>query len=174
MNKTYSVGDKVWWARCGTDRIKKPCPICFGKRKVTLILGDESEVVLPCNYCAPGFESPTGTISEYEYIAAPEQVTIDRVSSETTPGGTKYEYRHEHWLLSPDIIFDTEEAALTKCEEIAEKLHKEETTRTEYLKKDKQKSFSWNAGYHLREAKRCRKEAERHEEKAVVCKERAR
>lgn len=71
----------------------------------------------------------------------------------------------------PDV-FLTESAARTQAEGKKEELERDQRTRAECIKKNVHKSFSWNASYHLREAKRHRKDALRHDEKAQLCKER--
>jgi len=172
--KQYKVGDEVWWARCGTREVRKPCPICFGDKKVTLTLGNGDEVVLPCDYCGHVLgEEPSGMITEYEYLAEPEPATITRISSEITIAGTEYEYFAGCYRIEDEMLFDTELGAIMKCAEVKEKLEKEQITRAEYIKADKLKSYSWNAGYHLRNAKKDRKSAEYHEKMAILCKDRA-
>lgn len=47
----YSVGDKAWWAKYSRVPVKKTCPICYGKMRVTLILGNGNRVETDCSYC---------------------------------------------------------------------------------------------------------------------------
>ena len=176
--KQYKVGDVVWWAMIERyKQVTKPCPICFGNKEVTLILGNKEQVILPCNYCRSGYDDPSGTIIEHEWHGVPKQITIDGMEVQINSLGEKREYHSgsptSHYILTDDDIFDTEEEALKKCEAIKQKVENEERTRAEYIKKDKVKSFSWNAGYHLREATRLEKDAARHREQAKLCKERA-
>jgi len=166
--KNYALDDVVWLAKCGTQQVVKPCLVCHGKLQVTLVLGNGDEVILPCDYCGRGYEYPSGIISEYEYVAAPIQVTITGIEIRRD----KTEYSGEGYHLDSDKIFDTKEEALAKCQLIANELEKDQSQRSEYLKHDTKKTFSWNAGYHLRAAKKCRKDAEYHESKAILCKER--
>jgi hypothetical protein len=49
----------------------------------------------------------------------------------------------------------------------------EQSTRAEYLKKNMNKKYSWNAGYHLKEAKRSEEQAAYHRKKAMLCKAKA-
>jgi hypothetical protein len=44
--------------------------------------------------------------------------------------------------------------------------------REDHVKHDKNKSYSWNAGYHKREAKRAAKKVEYHTKMAAECKDR--
>ena len=173
--KQYHVNDTVWLARFNHEQVTKPCPVCFKTRQVTLILGNGDKVILPCNYCERGYIPPSGVITEYEYVAEARQIRITQVDSEETEDGTKYRYHSSPNYYHDDgnLLFDTAEEAQIKSLELKEKYEKEQLTRTENIKKSKHKSFSWNAGYHIGEAKRDRKSAEYHEKMAVICKERA-
>jgi hypothetical protein len=175
--KIYNVGDIVWYAECGSREVSIQCPVCFGKRQVVVILGNDDQVTTPCSYCSHGYEPPNGRDTEYKFISEPKQYWITSIESKITADGELREY-HSGTLtcyrrLENDKIFDTEEEALKKCEEVKAELEYEQTTKAEYLKEKAHKSFSWNAGYHLREAKRYKRQIEYHEKMAVLCKARA-
>jgi len=169
----YQVGDTVWHARCDFLPIKKPCPVCFGERQVTLILGNGDHVALPCDYCHVGFNPPTGQVSEYEYVIEPKLVNITAVELKVTETTVKAEYRDRCFVYRDDTLFPTKEEAAVKGAELKAALEKEQETRADLIKKNVHKKFSWNAGYHLREAKRDRASAERHEKLAALCKARS-
>ena len=169
----YNVGDKVWWARCDRRELKQPCPVCFGKREVILILGNDDRVTLPCDYCGHGYEAPSGTVSDWEWTAQPELITITRVDTRVSLEGEDHDYFYGNYRMDDSVIFDTEEEARKRCGEIAHEREVAQATRADLVKKDKQKTFSWNAGYHLRNAKKCREEAEWHDRLAQICKARA-
>ena len=168
--KIYKIGDKVWAAFAERRDVTETCPVCFGKLKVTLVLGDGSAVELPCDYCGKGFGYPIGAVQEIRYCSGAELRTIDRVSIEFTGSRQEVSYRSGNNVLYPEKVFDTEKEALACCEKIAEALNKEQKESAAYIKNDIKKSFSWNAGYHLREAKRHEADAARHRERAVLCK----
>lgn len=171
----YKVGDRVWLARAGTEEIKKPCPVCYGKLSVRLILGNDDVVELPCDYCGKGFEGPRGWVTEYEYSIGAENLVVREVRSEITDAGetNHYLFSGGRYADSGGDIFDTEQEALTQCQEVKARLEEEQRTRAEYIKAKDNMTFAWNAGYHLREAKREEASAARHRERAKLCKERA-
>jgi hypothetical protein len=169
-NKIYKIGDKVWAAFAERRDIAETCPVCFGKLKVTLILGDDSVAELPCDYCGKGFDRPRGIVQEIRYVSGAELRTIDYVSVEFAVNEQRTVYRSGTRILYPEKIFDTEKEALECCEKIAESLNEEMKTRAEYIKADVKKNYSWNAGYHLREARRLDRLAAQHRERAVLCK----
>ena len=173
----YKIGDTVYVANCGHRQIDIPCPVCFGKIRVTLILGNGESVSLPCDYCGKGFDGPRGYVSEYDYVAEAAARTITAANITLTDTGEKVEYRSgssfSYYTLKEEDCYSTFEEASATAVAVKEKMIEEQNTRAEYIKEDIKKSFSWNAGYHLREAKRNRREIEYHERMAVICKERS-
>ncbi len=166
----FKVDDKVWWAKCRWEQKRILCPTCFGKLQVTLILGNGDEVTLPCQGCAPGFESPTGHISEYDYISEPEMIYINGMNLEINGNKEKVRYISSSCSYDEEELFWNHSEALAESQEKKRKLDEEQVTRAEYIKNKVHKSFSWNAGYHMREAKQLRSKAEYHDKMAIVCK----
>jgi len=169
----FKIGDKVWVAGWGQIAKDVPCPACYTKREVTLILGNGDHIILPCEGCSQGYMPPTGYVTEYEFSSEPEIHIITGIETRQTEKGVDVEYRASQYCLPADRVFDNESDARAEGEKMAAEQHEKERTRAEYIKHDKNKKYSWNAVYHLREAKRKRKEADGHEEKAKLCKERA-
>lgn len=173
MDKLFNLGETAWFARTGFQEIQEPCPICFGNKSVVVVLGNGDEVSVPCSYCGVAYMSPTGTIAAYRGEPAAERVTIagreirEGEKTEVTYNGYGGRFYYSYQL------FETEAAALAASKELCEKELKDRETRAEWIKKDKIKSFAWNAGYHLRAAKKLRSDIEYHERMAVVCKSRS-
>jgi len=78
-------------------------------------------------------------------------------------------YRGNHTYDEKDVWATKEEAQIVANAK-KEQLDKDQATRAEYIKKDVQKSFSWNAHYHMRHAKKDRESADYHDKMAVICK----
>jgi hypothetical protein len=166
----FKVGDQVWWAKCRWESIRIPCPTCFGKLKVKLILGNDDEVILPCHGCAPGYESPRGYIEEYHYLSEPELICISGMDIEIHGDKETVRYNSSQCSYDEEDLFSEQTEALDKSKDKKRKLDEEQRTKAEYIKKKVHKDFSWNAHYHMGEAKRLRKTAEYHDKMAVVCK----
>ena len=171
--KEYKVGDVVWSAYAGTKLVKKECPVCFRKLSVILELGNGERMKMPCEYCAPGYEDPRGFIEEWEYVKEATQKTITEIEVKETSNGRTFRYQSSNQILESNMIFDTEAEALAHSEKVAIEHNKDEFERAEGLKECAHKKYSWHVGYHRREAKKDRESAERHERKAIACKERA-
>jgi hypothetical protein len=171
----YKVGDAVWVPRVGQRQVSKVCDICYGKLEVTLILGNGDTCVLPCDACRDGFEGPKGTYRTYEYVADAEVAIITSISTLTTEDGDSvgYCFNNNGCSTAEENVFATKEEALSAAGGIAIKNGIEQEKRADYIKEDKKKSYSWNAGYHLRGAKQARSSMEHHEKMAKLCKARS-
>lgn len=178
----YKIGDTAWFAKYAMELLTLPCPVCFTKREVTLILGNGDEVKLPCNNCAPGYTPPSGYVKEFEYVCAAVPVYISGLVTETDSAGMETtEYRSrvagEHGFYDmtykEECLYPDEATAKTAAIELKVRAEREQETRSECIKKNNLKSFSWNAGYHLREAARNEKQMEYHRKMAVICRQRA-
>jgi len=172
--KIFNVGDTVYIASHGNEQEQKPCPVCFTKREVMLTLGDGTEIMLPCGYCSRGYEPPTGYVSEYVVGGRVTQVTIATVQVEIGKDGKAAGYSHtdNHWSKQVNT-FATRDEAQVYADMLSAAYKVEQDTRAEYIKKDVYRSYSWNVGYHRREAKRDRESADRHDKLLVICKERS-
>jgi len=57
----FNIGDEAFIVRSSCHYgIKVPCTVCFGKRRVTVILGNDERVDSECGYCSHGIEPPSG------------------------------------------------------------------------------------------------------------------
>lgn len=149
----FKLGDTVFYVESSTRHQKRiPCPMCFGKKYVQIILGDDSKESIECGYCAHGFERPSGTAITWE----PEAVVYKgEISGISTRDSVRYEIGYR--TLSGSDIFETEEAANME----RDRRFKEETERAALWFRDSfitaKKTQIWSAGYH----RRCIKDLER-------------
>jgi len=167
MTKRYNVGDEVWYASYERREVRVPCPVCYGDKSVIVILGNGDEVQVECAYCQSGFNPPMGFVTEYiqEPRAEFQVITNRRVVEEY--GNEEISYYSSHYGLYPDRMFDTESEAMNKAIEMQ---IADEQYKLEHPKQKNEKSYTWNAGYHMKNAASRRKEAEYHEAKAKICK----
>lgn len=166
MIPAFKIGDRVWLGTYSLHEVLVTCPICFGKLAVVLTLGNGNEVQIECDYCGKGYDSPRGYVIDRQPSAAARSYVIDRVSVSSTD----VEYKSEFQTLRAAEVFATEAEALAGAAEIAAKEKIAREARADYCKAYSAKSYAWNAGYHLSEAKRNRRSAEHHERMASICK----
>jgi len=138
------IGDVIYWVESHTHYGKSiPCPMCFGKQFVTIILGDGSETKSECGMCSHGLDRATGQAKTWDAVAL---ICSGEITGVSTREGIKYEvgyksvYQHE--------CFDSKELAEVE----RDKKQKEcERRRDEWFKEsfiNCKKSQIWNAGYH--------------------------
>jgi hypothetical protein len=171
----YKIGDIVWIPYAGNKQVQIKCPICDGKLKVTLILGNGDECILPCSYCASGYEGPKGHITEYEYGIDATIFTVTGMNINSTENGEEVEYHSgtPNCYRTAKVVYPDRELALKAAEDLKREYEEDQVKRADYMKYDKKKSYSWNAGYHLRNANKMRRDIEYHEKMAVICKSKA-
>ena len=169
----FKVGDKVWNASCRWEKIKQVCPTCFGKKEITLILGNDDRVIIPCKGCSLGYESPSGIVEEYDYIVEPKLVFIDGMSIEIEGDKEKVTYKGGCYWYYDENLFVNKEDAAKEAKKKRKTLFEEQSNKVEHIKKNVHKDFSWNASYHIRQANNARKDAARHDALAKICKKRS-
>ena len=168
-------GDEVWCASFTPRQVPIECPVCFGKKKVHLILGDGTKVEQKCAYCSPGYSEPSGVIMEWDRQPLAELKKISGVHIETTAKGTDVRYvMSDNYSYPQENVFDTAGEAQAFAFEKVEEYNSEEFEKALRRKQFERtnRTYSWGVGYHRREANRNREEAERHERMVKVCKER--
>lgn len=163
-NKVFEIGDTVWLATCGNTQKNIPCEVCYGKKQVKLILGNDEECILDCEYCGKGYNFPSGYTQIYEWIAEPKQVIVTGLSIDACG---QYSYNFSQYYAESTDVFTTKEEALVRCTELVKEHEETQQKQMEFCKFNNKKNYSWNAGYHRTEAKRAKQQVEYHTKKAV-------
>jgi hypothetical protein len=171
----YRPGDTIWHASFNPHRDKRvPCPVCYGKGSVVLILGNNDQVTIECDYCGKGSQTgPRGYDTVYEATAIAVERRITEVRVKVTTEGEKREYLSANWALAPEDIFTTEAEALARAQEKAAAAEAEEVRRGGVSWEYDAKSYAWKAGYHLRQIERSRRDMAYAERMISVCKAKA-
>jgi hypothetical protein len=171
----YSIGDTVWIPVVGNHNVKTTCPVCFGKKSVVLILGDDTHIKMDCGYCGNGYDPPRGFVEEYRYEARVEFFGVTGMEIQKSSDKEDVSYRGpRNMSASEDRCFSTREDAMTEAEKIAATENRAMDQRIEHIKKDKYRSFSWHVGYYKREAADAKKRMDDCLRKLEICKERMR
>jgi len=162
----FKLGDKAWYSTLDTREKHIPCPECFGKLFLTVILGDNSQVTVDCMGCAPGLEYPRGFVIEYEAFPNVREVTITQIEMEehVVRYGFNGCYRTDEENLYPD-----EESAQVRAKELVAN-HTIEEQRRMLRKERETKNWSWHVHYHRDCVRRAEKELIYHSAKLAVAK----
>ena len=167
----FEIGQSVWWARFDTSETSVECPDCAGKCHIRCIMGDGLEVTIDCENCKVGYEEfSRGRLRIYKRTSKAEKTTIIGMNV----SATKIEYHvPESYIVPENLLFETEEAALVKAQERADRASREELDRITHKEKAK-KSWAWNASYHRKKIRRAKKDIEYHTRKLDVAGEKLR
>ena len=177
MNKDFKLGDKVWHASFDTVKKTAVCPECFGKKYLTVILGDDSKVTINCRGCASGFEQPKGYINYWEWQAKIEQVTIAGMDI-NQERDTEYRFHYSggdncySYRTSKYTIFSTKEEAERKGKELAEEHNKQELQKI-HRKGKHNSDWAWDVHYYRQQIRSAEKEIIQFTEKLNVAEENA-
>ena len=171
--KDIKVGSIVYVSYFGKKEVFLKCPVCFGKKFATLILGNGDMVEMPCECCHQGIDPPTGYIKEWRMEAGAESIIITKIETTTDVDGETYEYISDNKIFYPKDIFATEQEAMGESTKRADKYNLEQETKAELIKGKPDKNYSWNAGYHMREAKKAKEKVDYHTKMAIICKAKA-
>lgn len=156
MNNTkeLNIGDKVWWAVCKSEQVKNECIVCFGKREITILLGNGEQVKTECEYCKNGFENARGFTMDYKRTSDIKEIIITGKEVVENEKGRKIEYRYQNYCLYfNDNIFIVKEDAENRLVEMIKEYEQEEVKRIIERKKSITNHLSWSIGYYKKELK---------------------
>lgn len=170
----FKRGDTVYVATYGNEEVHVPCPVCFGKRAVQVVLGDDSVVETPCEYCGRGYDGPRGWVTEYHRVAKAEHVVIEGV---VVDDGLVRKVEYKTWItpnswrcLAPENVFADAASAMARAAVIKAEADEYNAKCSDSAGKSTVSKISWSIGYHMSQAKEHRRQAEYHEARAVVLK----
>lgn len=167
MKPKYNLGDTVYWVYSSNHYSKKiPCPICFGKKHVQVILGDDSIVKSECGYCSHGLDRATGTATTWEPYAQIRSGEIDGIENYqgwTYKAGGSTHKEHE--------LFSSEEEATPKYKDELLNVQKQAKHFFEESFVNATKEQMWSAGYHRECIKRAQQTIEWHEGRLCIIKQ---
>lgn len=166
----YNIGDKVWHASRESTQERVICPECFGKKYLTVILGDDSRVTIDCAGCASGYDPPRGYVTYYKQFVNVSQVVINKVEvtrDYVEYGSSKGECNYR--IGRDTDFFSTKKEAEIRATELAEKWNKEELEKI-HRKEKNNRTWSWHVHYYRSQIRGAKKTIERAKEKLDAAK----
>ena len=148
LRPPFQLGQEVFLARASSySEVMVPCPICFGKLCVTLILGNGEEQPIECDYCGKGYDGPQGVVREYRPVSSVERRMVTGL--ETDGENWSFHLSGSGYCTTKDRqLFATAEEAEVRRLELHEEAKQDAERRMESILKGKKKSFTWTVGYH--------------------------
>lgn len=166
--ETFKIGDTVWVAFSQNTTKHVQCPHCFGRKFLTVILGDDSQVTIDCLGCSAGYEPPRGYLEIYEWKENVVQKKISGIET-STARPTRYHFNESAYEYDENV-FATESEAMARAGILSKKRNEEEMDRLNHKKHNENRTWSWNATYHRSELKRAKHDVEYHTAKLEVAK----
>lgn len=165
----WKIGDSVWVPRAHAFNEEiVSCPVCFGKRRVVVILGNDEHVSVPCEMCGVGYEGPRGTVRVRRAGGEVEPHTISSIS-----------YRNEAFVycgyhgmsFAENEAFDTHEEAEAALVPMLEQAKADAERMFASNIDNAAKKHSWSVGYGRSCIARLKRELAYHENRIIESKE---
>lgn len=156
----FNIGDTMFRACAGQRESRITCPDCYGKKYLTVILGNGENVTVDCECYRPGYGQYAGTVSSCDFATEVFEETVNSISAAPA------EYNHH----PENECFKTREEAEIKAAQLLKEYQEGEKNRLLFLKENASRSWAWNASYHRRELKRAQRQVEHHTTKLDVAK----
>ncbi len=163
----FAIGQRLWLPRAQPIQKTVPCPVCFGKREVTVILGDGEHVVVDCDGCGLGFQGPQGVVEVYDHGAKAIEFVIGKVES-FQDGEWAFRSETNDYADASDLRA-TEAEAIAVAEMKLTELMNHEMNRRRFPK-DNLKKLAWTIRYHRDCAAENERKAAYHREKTRALK----
>jgi hypothetical protein len=160
----YQVGQQVWRASWEGTETSIPCPDCGGTGRIRVTFHDETQVSIGCQYCARGYDPPTGRVRVHDRRPTAVLETITGAEIE----GGKTEWRTNRTYRAPESdLFDNEAECLAAAAVKAAQHDREERDQINNKEKDT-RTWAWNASYHRKCIKDAQKQIDYHSRKLAV------
>lgn len=166
----FTIGQEVYHVVSGSyGQERETCPVCYGKRSVVVVLGNDEQVPVMCENCRSGCDPPSGTVVVHRAFSRVEAREIKGV--EMVDGGFAVHVGHSRPKLSDRVVFaDKDEAEARRVELHAEAAAEAQGCFERNLWTARGK-VSWTAGYHRAQVKDLKRKLEWHEAKLMAYKE---
>lgn len=165
------LGQAVFLVRAGAWHQKHvPCPVCFGKRSVIVILGNETSETVLCDYCVKGFEGPSGTVIEYGAESRVETHIVSGFHYGRDGWEIFLERGHCERMIEGNLFFDKESAEARRIFLHAE-CKKQSQADFESQFESARRKITWTAGYHRNQIRDLEKKIAWHVAKLSTYKE---
>lgn len=142
--------------------VEVPCPICFGKLSVTLILGNGEEQQIECEACGKGCSGPTGLVTSWRPWSKVHAAVVTGLNHDGSMWRVSVSGHH-----SSQYIFADEETAEAFRVTYLEQLSEQARRMDEQNMMRHKKQHAWSARYHREHIARLRQEMEYHEAKLM-------
>jgi hypothetical protein len=166
----FNIGQTVYIAWASAHHSQSgTCPVCFGQRSVTLILGDGERVQTPCRYCDHGVLGSTGEVSAYCAASGINERTVTGV--QLAHDGAWEIQTDGRYSSSEANTFGTRASAEVRRQILFEEAEEDATKSYESRFRTHRGDHAWTIGYHRNQIKDLERQLEWHRDKVRTIKD---
>jgi hypothetical protein len=164
--EVFKIGQAVWVGDVNTEKTKDPCPVCYGKKYITVILGNRDRAKVACNFCDEPFYGPRGWVyGESRTVVGAHQEVI--TGMDIREDDVTYWFGGHGW--HDERVAVTKEEALEKAKLVAIRYDEQHKQRTADLAKhDVNKTYAWNVGHYKNQLERAQRDIEFYTKKIEI------
>lgn len=152
LTMPFAIGQQMWEPVYPPQRVRVPCPVCFGKLAVVVELGNGERVGVPCEGCGIGFVGPRGFVEEWRYEASARPFVIASVESMSSRSESDWVVRSEDGTTYNFAnLCATEAEAIGKAREAAEREMERQCDTRQHKRGAELKRAPWSVRYHRKE-----------------------
>ena len=167
----FNIGDEVYYVTSSCRYgVYKPCEICFGKCKVTIILGNGEHVDSECGYCQHGIDRPSGFQKTWEPRADIKFGAIRGIREHSEEGWT-YDIGYDT-VHSPEMFTSREGAVPLMETRLSEEKERRAVFERDHFITATKKQI-WSTGYHRSQIADYKRKMAWHEMRLCMIKEKA-
>lgn len=171
----FEIGERVWQAAYETEPRRVPCPECAGTTVIQMTKGNGTVVMLDCAWCAPGYDPPSGYVTQYIPAFRPVPFTPRRwgmsgdefTFSEADPSAQCYSF-----VYAKDLFKDLADCQ-KRCIELSARKLAEDKEREIHHLTSKRRSLAWSASYWSNQVRNLEKSLAAARERLAKCPKRA-
>jgi hypothetical protein len=164
----FAIGQTVFVPQAHAhNRNYVPCPVCYGKRSVVVILGNGEHQPMLCDYCGKSIDGPQGRVSAYSPSSHIVEGRVTGVRCDSYRGW-RVQVGHSEYE-EKEVYIDRDLAEVRRAELFAQ-AEQDAKRCWETQFKDSRGKTGWSVGYHRSEIARCKRQIEYHESKLTAAK----
>jgi hypothetical protein len=165
----FKFGDIVYWVESSCNYCAKiPCPMCFGKLKVEIILGNGDREFIECGFCSHGYKGASGAADNWEPMSKIKSGPIVGIRNQS--GGWAYDASIQSNLNENELFTSEAEAEPLQKIKLAEEISRKELWYRDNFIQAK-KNQVWSAAYHRRSINDLLRSIEWHKMRLCLLKE---
>lgn len=161
----FAADEKLWHAVSDQTAGWETCQCCFGKLRITMILGNDERQTVACAMCSVGYDPPSGKTQTYRWRYVPRIFNSERV--EISGEDFIYTSIDNQRANANNLTRDYNECK-RKCDEMNAKHMDEEKNRHVHQLIQAKKKMAWSVGYWRNQLRKNEEEHARLQERLSI------